>query len=231
MLESHGLQLRLSTSSSIPFEGYQLNYHSRISKNQVSVLEEKLDGLANLLKSKQDSGKSTSASTPQPSHAETSSIPAQAIENNPISSETEVWEDRLYHGGTMQQRFGLPPEEIIDMRISVTRISKQPIPYTSIEINLDPENADDLLHTFKTEMRTSFPFVYIPDDLTAEELRRTRPLLFLSVMAVTTRMTSQQRFLSTLLMKVLSERVILGAERNLDLLFATLTHTGWHVES
>lgn len=197
------------------------------------MLEEKLDGLVNLLKSKQDSEKSTPAITPRLSLAETSTstFSPQYTPTDPINADAEVWEDRLYHGGSMQQRFDLPPEEITHLKKSVMMTCKEPIPYTSTDISLDPENADNLLHIYRTEMKSSLPFICIPDHLTAEELRRTCPMLFLSVMAVTTRITSQQTSISTLLMKVLSERVILGVERNLDLLFATLNYAGWHVDS
>lgn len=62
-------------------------------------------------------------------------------------------------------------------------------------------------------MQSSFPFITTPEHVGAEELRRTRPALFTTIMAVTTRTTCQQKSVSTVVMKQLAERIAMNGER------------------
>lgn len=88
-----------------------------------------------------------------------------------------------------------------------------------------------LLHIFKSEMNPGFPFINIPDSVTAEALRRDQPSLFTAVMAVTTRDSMQQVTLGKMLMRQVAERMMVNGERNMDLLLAALTYAGWYVPS
>lgn len=89
--------------------------------------------------------------------------------------------------------------------------------------------ADYLLDKFRDNMATYFPFVVVPQTMTAKQLQEQRPYLYNAILAVSNRDPTLQRALGKSVMKELAERVIVGGERNLDLLLGVLTYAGWFV--
>ncbi|CAK7223716.1 hypothetical protein SBRCBS47491_005302 [Sporothrix bragantina] len=102
-------------------------------------------------------------------------------------------------------------------------------------LNLDPsleptpEEADQSLHTFRTTMLPYFPFVHLPPDLTAAQLRRNRPVLWLAIIAITCKRvpTHTQLARSTHLRALFAHRVVFESEKSLDLLQALLAFLAW----
>ena len=74
-----------------------------------------------------------------------------------------------------------------------------------------------------------FPFVYLPPDLTAAQLRKNRPVLWLSVMSITCRRvpSSAQLGRSTHLRALFAHRAVFESEKSLDLLQALLAFLTW----
>ncbi|RDL32492.1 uncharacterized protein BP5553_08948 [Venustampulla echinocandica] len=198
---------------------------SRLSKNRVDKLEEELDGIVSLLTSHEIGARETPirsiTATPIDGNANSglSLSMVQTIDSNiPAPDQARHWDNRLLVGGSLEIRFGLPPESAKDMRADIYRLPP---------IDLGSKDANQLLRIFRDEMNPSFPFISIPDSVKASELRRDQPSLFTSVMAVTSRNSSRQISLGKLFMKQIADRILVNGDRNIDLLLGILTFSTW----
>jgi hypothetical protein len=214
---------------------------SRVSKNRVSKLEEKLEDLVTLLKSSHENGSaipgpisiSRSVSTTQPS-VETSPHAMEMSSTEPldpqiqdVSNQDENWDNRLLRGGPPATRFGFPEAFTKEWK-------KLPFPllnttiYKLEALDLGSEDPDELLTIFRKEMQPGFPFIAISDSITAFDVRRDRPSLFTAIMAVVSRNSRRQRAFGKNFMKQIADRVVVGGERNMDLLLGILTYGAWY---
>lgn len=102
---------------------------------------------------------------------------------------------------------------------------------STAETELDyyvPENeAQERLDLFRRDYPQFGPVVYIPPGVTAKELHQTRPLLWISIMACTTRSTKESHVIGDKVRHVVSERVVRQYERSLDLLQGLLVFLCW----
>ena len=93
---------------------------------------------------------------------------------------------------------------------------------------LSMSRAHVLLSKFKRVHSKFFPFVTVATDIDTITLRAEAPFLFLAVMTVCLEGDHLlQRRLGVEMKKVLAERVIVGNERNMDLLQGLLIQLGW----
>ncbi|KAL4919265.1 hypothetical protein BDW62DRAFT_209964 [Aspergillus aurantiobrunneus] len=84
-----------------------------------------------------------------------------------------------------------------------------------------------LLNSFRS-MDTYFPFVLIPAGWTAASMAEDRPFLLLAaVTSASSRYYNLQQVLIKVWRGILSDRVIMAAERDLDLLQGILVHIAW----
>jgi hypothetical protein len=94
-------------------------------------------------------------------------------------------------------------------------------------LSLDISN--DLLIAFRDDFVSHFPFVVIPAEVTVEDLRRKSPFLFLAIMAATmSRNSTLQRHLGSEIQRRISARIVMGCEKNMDLLQGLLVHVAWY---
>ncbi|KAI3391487.1 hypothetical protein diail_7214 [Diaporthe ilicicola] len=102
---------------------------------------------------------------------------------------------------------------------------------TAADAQLDyyvPDNeAEERLDLFRRDFPPFGPVVYIPPTMTAKELRRTRPLLWIAVMACTTRSTKEAHLIGDKIRHIVSEKVVRQYERSLDLLQGLLVFLCW----
>lgn len=97
-------------------------------------------------------------------------------------------------------------------------------------LGVDRQEAAFLLIEFRTQMAPQFPFVVIPPDSTAEGLRREKPMLWKAVMtAASYHKPIRQEAMGWKLMEEFSTRLLMKAEKSLDLLQAMLVHLAWLV--
>ena len=90
------------------------------------------------------------------------------------------------------------------------------------------KEADRLLETFKASMAPRFPFVVIPETTHAEQLRRERPFVFLTILAAAShRDFLMQRTLNREVRQVVSERMIIGGKMSFDLFQGLIVHLAW----
>ncbi|KAL7788222.1 hypothetical protein V8C37DRAFT_388911 [Trichoderma ceciliae] len=91
------------------------------------------------------------------------------------------------------------------------------------------ENAAGLFNKYKEHMVRHLPAVVFPPSATVMELRKTKPTLFLAVMAAATGENhSLQRVLQKELMQLFAEKVIVTGEKNLELVQAIHVAVIWY---
>ena len=85
---------------------------------------------------------------------------------------------------------------------------KSPVSLLSDSIGPSPVEAELYLTTFHTYKAKYFPFVYIPSTTTAQQLRQERPFLWLCIMMIASRSTSQQQVLGSQIQHVVAHEML-----------------------
>lgn len=91
------------------------------------------------------------------------------------------------------------------------------------------QEGDALLEIFKTRMSPLFPFVVVPAHITAEQLRREKPFLFLNIVMVSCQDAMRQREIVTAVKQYVAEHIVSEGEHNMDLLQGLLVHLSWFI--
>ena len=91
-----------------------------------------------------------------------------------------------------------------------------------------PQEAEQNLHTFTTKQLKYFPFIFFPDNTTAERLRQEHPFLWLCIMVTSSRVIAQQQALSKQIRDIIAQRLIYESQCSLDLLLGLLVFIGWY---
>ncbi|KIH87554.1 hypothetical protein SPBR_04655 [Sporothrix brasiliensis 5110] len=101
----------------------------------------------------------------------------------------------------------------------------------NLDASLEPTaaEAEQSLVTFRTTMLPYFPFVHLSPDLTAAQLRRTRPVLWLAILSITCQRvpTHTQLGRSTHLRALFAHRIVFESDKSLDLLQGLLAFMTW----
>jgi hypothetical protein len=94
------------------------------------------------------------------------------------------------------------------------------------------DNSDSLLSIFRERLAAQIPFVVIPPHLTAKDLHRDKPMVYMTIMFATsyTDMATQQE-LGRLILKYLATNAILQGRKSLDTLQGLLMYIFWSVFS
>ncbi|ERT02155.1 hypothetical protein HMPREF1624_00453 [Sporothrix schenckii ATCC 58251] len=112
-------------------------------------------------------------------------------------------------GGT--SRFGTEYADIIDRGL------------------LTMEKAVELFQRYTDQMARHMPAVVFPPGTTAADIRKTKPVLFLSIMAAsTTEMSDIQRAIVKELMQIFAEKVFVVGEKSLELVQALQVAVIWY---
>lgn len=90
-----------------------------------------------------------------------------------------------------------------------------------------PDEAEEYLYIFRTQKAKYLPFLYLPATGSSSELQKERPFLWLCIMAVSAKSTAQQTSLNNKVRLILSNKMLLDLENNIDLLLGLLTFVGW----
>ena len=91
-----------------------------------------------------------------------------------------------------------------------------------------PIEAEEYLINFQTHKSIYFPFIHISPTTSAQELQLDRPFLWLCIMAVGSKSTSQQQFLGSRIRQTIALEMVVQSARNIDLLLGLLVFIGWH---
>ena len=103
-----------------------------------------------------------------------------------------------------------------------------PASFLSDSIGPSSVEAEQYLTTFYTHKAKYFPFVYISSTVTAQQLRQERPFLWLCIMMIASRSTSQQQILGSHIQHIIAQKMLLKSEQSIDLLLGLLTFIGWY---
>lgn len=91
-----------------------------------------------------------------------------------------------------------------------------------------PVEAEEYLTDFREYKLKYFPFVCIPPTISAQQLRQERPFLWLCIMAVGSKSTSQQQALGTKVRQTVAQEMIVQSAKSIDLLLGFLAFIGWY---
>ncbi|KAK8017637.1 Zn2/Cys6 DNA-binding protein [Apiospora rasikravindrae] len=214
------------------------NVRKRKPKTQTSTskrarIEEKLDDLVSLLQS-QNAAK---ALTDLGGSGRTNvSSPASHSWPPPASVDAD---GELSCTGSGLPAAGLPPCPMPGPEVSGLRGSGLP-PHNASSYDT-PESLTDaadigglsyaeaevVLQTFRTKRLRHFPILYLPPEMTAQDLWRERPFLWLVVRAVCSRSVKEQNVLADRIRQTIARRTIVDCDCDLDMLQGLLVFLGW----
>ncbi len=164
---------------------------SRVRKNRVAKLEEKLDGLVTLLKSTQEN---TSTNLSQPRASSTPSQPSPPVIPNVDHQETLEERNSISHSLTLpasstQENIPIPPK--VYTPLLANTVPSLTSNHSPLHVR-DDEIEDELLRIFRSEICPKFPFAIASDSIHAEDLRRDRPFFHAAIIAAASRNSAKQ---------------------------------------
>jgi hypothetical protein len=102
-----------------------------------------------------------------------------------------------------------------------------PIEHELVQRILATQEADSLLNVYR-QMSSSFPFVIVPPNVTAQELHREKPMLLLAILtAASSQEHQRQMSLDTIYRQELAQRTIISPRRTLGLVQSVLVYLSW----
>lgn len=189
-----------------------------MSKKASTRLEEKLDDLVSLLQAREE------PSTVIPSLQSTPDGTILMKVNTTTTNQSEM--NSVLSSSNSHIR-NVPILE--SATTDVTSFSHSLPPFTFRDVDEpSPVEAEENLVNFKTCKSKYFPFVYIPSTTSAQHLRQEWPFLWLSIMTVGSKSTSQQQVLGSKIRQMIAQEMVVQSEKNLDLLLGLLTFIGWY---
>lgn len=93
--------------------------------------------------------------------------------------------------------------------------------------DLSSHESEECLNHFRTFKLQYFPFVHIPPEKSAGQLRKERPFLWLCVMAISTKSTARQHDLGLKIRQIVAQEMVVQSDESIDLLLGLLTFIGW----
>ena len=96
---------------------------------------------------------------------------------------------------------------------------------------LSSAKATEIFQFYRETMAPHFPIVVFPTHITAGEIRRTKPVLFLAILSVASRHKHPdiEPILSREITQTYADRVMIKGEKSLELVQAMQVSTIWHV--
>ncbi|KAI0385300.1 hypothetical protein F5Y04DRAFT_182934 [Hypomontagnella monticulosa] len=180
-------------------------------------LEEKLDDIVTLLRSQAAEKKSYAQNQRQ--------IPIPAVPEGSISG----LGDSVSMTPAREH-----PDVVIDTAASVVHLLRPLMPastshiFSDVSIHQIPDSmAEEQLDLFRRSFISMFPFVHIPETMSAAELRSQKPFLWLVIMASTDKVASQQFVMAETIWNIISRRVLSQQFANIDLLLGIIAFAAW----
>lgn len=200
-------------------------------------MEQKLDGLVALLSASHAQAQPSAPTKLEPIIESNSSAPDIASSDGFIPNEATFLSVILLNDEPSKGLCSEPAAHAEGLREPgkgdpwlTTRCHTPPKQGTRHVQNLDDAVATVLLENYQASMARHFPFVIIPLGTTAQDLRASKPFLFLSLMAVSSYQRSGQKTtLSIDVVRRLGEQMLFRGEKSLDLLQGLLVYAEWSV--
>lgn len=144
-----------------------------------------------------------------------------------IAARKERSQNETAQSQTIQASYLLPSNETASESETVSTVSSQPdVVDRGI---LSWESAEELFNTFNRDLYPHYPGVYLAS-FSAEDIRRTKPTLFLAIIAAGSAKTDPHLY-STLHSEVVAsyvQRTIIDNEKSLELVQAQIITSIWY---
>ena len=190
---------------------------------QIEHLEEKIEDLVTLLRN-QNSEKSNTqnASDSIGIRTPTPSTHSPYSENVRDDSSTGVDSDASVSA--------IKPSDQVSLETNVFQASHFDKP-SILKTSVEPSSlqAEECLSFFQKHMLNLFPFIHLPSDMTAKQVRKWSPFLWFNIMAATAKTPGQQCSMSNSIKRFVAQKLIVDNEKNLDLLLGLLVFISWYV--
>lgn len=95
--------------------------------------------------------------------------------------------------------------------------------------DLSNEELETCLEMFKRIHLSYMPFVSIPENTTAKELKDKRPFFFMCILACTHKVTLTRFAICDRIREVLGQKILVSNERSIDLLLGLITILAWSI--
>ena len=89
------------------------------------------------------------------------------------------------------------------------------------------EDAELYLARFRAKFIRYLPFIVISESITAYELRRERPILWIAIMTVASNNSTEQLSLSKEMREIIGRHAFVEATKNMDFLLAIMVYVTW----
>jgi hypothetical protein len=197
----------------------------RTSIMETSRLEEKLDGIATLLKSATQGAPVGALNIP----LESGSSSRGGV------SEAAVVTDFSHHEHTYARQIpsvhdtGHCPTPIASPSSSSksTLVNCQP-PLLHPSLVPSPEDAELFLNKFRTDFAKHVPFIVISPSITSYQLCQERPILWVCVMTVACNNSTRQIALSNEVRAIFGREAFVKGTKSMDLLLGILVYATWY---
>lgn len=215
-------------------------YPLSLDHRKVSELEQKLDNIVSLLTNPQQQQPQnetpgfdqsvpelwrTPASQKIPSMTPSSTRDDGAVIGSEPRSSSQPYEPQ----SSNVEQLPFPAEPMLPLRSIRPHLVQNFVPPRLLH-QPDFPSPDELLSFFQSQLTQYFPFVVIPSNTTAEDLRQQKPFLFDTIMLVAAKQrVSSQREAGDRLLAYLSDHLLLRGEKSLDLLQGLLVYLAWYI--
>lgn len=200
--------------------------------HETSKLEEKLDGLVTLLKSATQGGQGIINTTLSHPAFEGMVAPNRESSSGPVTSLSSEIVDEGYAHVSLPH---MPSHS--ESQYTTTSSSPKSTPQTSLSVHsgidyaVEPslEEAELCLNKFRNDFAIQLPFIVISPSVTAQQLRLDRPMLWFTIVAVTSTNSAQQIARSKQTKAMIAKEAVTEGVRNMDLLLSILVYSAWYV--
>jgi hypothetical protein len=195
----------------------------RLPTTRTAQIEQKLDGLVQLLESATKPTTMAARATDGTSININSTSPNGFLSSPDNTSDMSHYIDNPALANAIGIHHSIPtPAPSLS---ETTSHHRHPAIRSSWELPM--QDADNFLDKFRTTFVQYLPFVIISSSTTAAQLRQERPLLWLAIMAVASNQSTQQINFSRELRISFGQEVFVEARRSMDLLLAILVYVTW----
>ncbi|KAI1334614.1 hypothetical protein F5Y15DRAFT_409568 [Xylariaceae sp. FL0016] len=191
--------------------------------SKTAQLEERLNSLVDLLKATNSGEVPSSVRHPSDIRSEASCIPSDGdsatAQRRPVSGDGSRSPSELSHEA-LRAVPGTYNEYAPEICICRAQVGEVPMPL---------EADDALLSTFVNELMPEYPFVAIPRGICAADLVATKPFLFATIRMISSyRNLRSMRAQNYLIMRHISEQMLMRSERSLEMLQSILLVLGYY---
>jgi len=101
----------------------------------------------------------------------------------------------------------------------------------SLAPTISPLRAGESLYFFRTRMLPCFPFLVLGPEITAQQLRQDRPILFHAIITVTTFSTQAKLVLIEEFKRLVFKHALVEVQSSIDLLLGLLAYLAWSTDA